>query len=260
MDDLAALLRIVAGPDPSGEGFEVAFPLGDHEALDFKQLTVFPLEHGGSKVQPSLRDVVRRAARVLEARGARVERLRSDLLKDALWIWGAMMSVVSDRTYAELVSGDPELPILRELLRIPFGRSHHTAPVLALIAGQRLMQLLPDRSNDKLVTLGRSLQREIESKLGDRGVLLHPPYARTAPVHGRPLLRPLDVGFTAVFNVLELPSTQIPAGLDAQGLPLGVQVVGARGRDHLCLGVARALEEEFGVLTPIDPRKKAQPS
>ena len=57
---------------------------------------------------------------------------------------------------------------------------------------------------------------------------------------------PIKYMYTAVFNVLELPVTQVPLGLDARGLPLGVQVVGAHGKDHVTIAVALALEKALG--------------
>jgi fatty acid amide hydrolase 2 len=51
-------------------------------------------------------------------------------------------------------------------------------------------------------------------------------------------------------NVLELPVTQVPLGLDRRGLPLGVQVVGIHGHDHVTVAVARALEQAFGGWVP----------
>jgi fatty acid amide hydrolase 2 len=49
-----------------------------------------------------------------------------------------------------------------------------------------------------------------------------------------------------VFNVLELPVTQVPAGFSQEGMPLGVQVVGARGQDHLTIAAAKVIEEALG--------------
>jgi fatty acid amide hydrolase 2 len=250
VDDLATILGVVMGPDRAGHGFMRDVELADHRAIDLKKLTVYPLEHGGAPVVPALRDSVKKAAHALEARGARIERMRPDLLRRAHWIWAAMMSAEASTSYAELVSGRRDLPVVREMLKLR--RSRHTFPVLATIALQRLLHRLPDRRSARLIAEGRAVARELAERLGDRGVLLHPPYARPAPRHGRALLRPLEFGFTAVFNVLELPATVVPTGVSADGLPLGVQVVGALGRDTLCLGVARALEEEFGVITPVD--------
>jgi fatty acid amide hydrolase 2 len=90
------------------------------------------------------------------------------------------------------------------------------------------------------------LQAELEALLGPGGVLLYPPYSRPAPRHGTPLLTPFDFVCTALFNVLEFPSTVVPIGFDGDGLPLSVQVVGRRGNDRLTVAVAETLESAFG--------------
>jgi amidase len=41
------------------------------------------------------------------------------------------------------------------------------------------------------------------------------------------------------------PAVCLPVGLDAQGMPFGLQIVGPRGGDAFDLGVAAALEEAF---------------
>ncbi len=63
--------------------------------------------------------------------------------------------------------------------------------------------------------------------------MLYPPYPTTAPRHNQPLLSPFNWVYTAVFNVLELPVTAAPLGLDQRGLPLGVQIAATHGNDHL---------------------------
>jgi amidase len=50
----------------------------------------------------------------------------------------------------------------------------------------------------------------------------------------------------ALATVCGLPATAIPAGLNAQGLPVGVQIIGPRGGDVLTLAVAQAIDEQFG--------------
>ena len=41
---------------------------------------------------------------------------------------------------------------------------------------------------------------------------------------------------------MELPATQVPLGLDSEGLPMGIQVVAAEGEDHRTIAIAMALE------------------
>ena len=52
--------------------------------------------------------------------------------------------------------------------------------------------------------------------------------------------------------VLGLPAMAVPTGV-VDGLPMGVQIVGSRFREDLCLTAAGAIEAHAGVLTPIDP-------
>ena len=54
-------------------------------------------------------------------------------------------------------------------------------------------------------------------------------------------------------NILGLPSCAVPVGAD-EGLPQGVQLIGARFREDLLLDAAQAIEDRAPVLTPIQPR------
>lgn len=54
-------------------------------------------------------------------------------------------------------------------------------------------------------------------------------------------------------NILGLPSCAVPVGAD-EGLPQGVQLIGARFREDLVLDAAEAVEQRAPVLTPIQPR------
>uniref|UniRef100_A0A6P7FYQ1 Fatty-acid amide hydrolase 2-like n=1 Tax=Diabrotica virgifera virgifera TaxID=50390 RepID=A0A6P7FYQ1_DIAVI len=95
-----------------------------------------------------------------------------------------------------------------------------------------------------------SLRRELLDLLGDDGVFLYPTHPTAAPYHNEPLVKPFNFSYTAVVNVLGLPATHCPMGLDKQGLPIGVQVVAADGNDRLCLAVAREIEKAFGGWVP----------
>jgi fatty acid amide hydrolase 2 len=69
-----------------------------------------------------------------------------------------------------------------------------------------------------------------------------------------PFLKQLGLRFnyayTAILNVLQLPATQVPLGMDRLRLPLGVQVVARHGQDHLSIATAELIEEVFGGWEP----------
>lgn len=60
--------------------------------------------------------------------------------------------------------------------------------------------------------------------------------------------------YTALFNIMELPCTQVPVYLTPRDrLPVGVQVIGAHGRDHLTIRVAQELARALGVDRGLQP-------
>ncbi len=244
-DDLFPLLEILAGPDgqdPGARPIELRAPsrvsLEGLRVLDVRETILLP-------VARPLLDAQARAARALARRGARVERRRFPALRQGLTIWASMLEAAGTKTFKELLGhGRPfDLPV--ELLRAFAGRSPHTVAALGLAVLEEIPKLLPSQA-EQAVRAGAELQREVEEALGDDGVLLFPSHAIPAPRHLRSLFPPFRFGYTAVWNVLELPATQVPLGLDARGVPLGVQVVSRRGNDHVTIAVAQALEREEG--------------
>jgi amidase len=56
-----------------------------------------------------------------------------------------------------------------------------------------------------------------------------------------------DLRFVSSINALGLPAAVVPVGLQ-QGRPVGVQLIGSRYREDLCLDAARAIERRTGIL------------
>ncbi|MER7151570.1 amidase [Streptomyces lydicus] len=59
--------------------------------------------------------------------------------------------------------------------------------------------------------------------------------------------------FTYPFNLTQQPAATVPCGVDGAGLPIGVQLVGARHADALVLRAAHALYEAGAAGTPAPP-------
>lgn len=64
----------------------------------------------------------------------------------------------------------------------------------------------------------------LQELLGDDGILLVPPCSSAALYHNQTLTKPFILTYTAIFNILGVPVTQVPLGLGSWGVPLGVQV------------------------------------
>ncbi len=54
--------------------------------------------------------------------------------------------------------------------------------------------------------------------------------------------------FTVTVNLAGLPGIAVPAGLDAQGLPLGLQLIGRPWEEAALLNTAYALENAAGFM------------
>ena len=70
-----------------------------------------------------------------------------------------------------------------------------------------------------------------------------------------PLTMYLNDVFTVTANLAGLPGLAVPAGLDAQGLPLGLQVIGKPFDEESCFAVGAAIERAAGFMA--QPRIKA---
>lgn len=86
-------------------------------------------------------------------------------------------------------------------------------------------------------------------------VCARPPFEVGHDLSGADAVRALveDMRLIAPANALGLPSAAVGAG-EGGGLPQGVQVIGPRWREDLCLDAAEAIERALGTMAPIDPR------
>jgi fatty acid amide hydrolase 2 len=247
--DLMPILEILVGPDGIDTSVEV-MELGEPDSVSFEGMRVLSIDGNGLRnVSTDLLDAQSRAASALAARGAVVTHDRIPGFKRSLDLWSKLMSAAEETPFASLLGQGKPISIGWEHLKWLVGRSEHTLPAIGLANIERL-PFIKSGDSIRLFAQVRALRDEIAERIGPDGVLLYPSYTRTAPRHGRPLLTPIDWVYTAVFNVLELPVTQVPLGLDSAGLPLGVQVAGCHGRDHVTIATAMALEADMGGWIP----------
>jgi fatty acid amide hydrolase 2 len=244
--DLMPLLRIIAGPD-GVDPVARSMQLGDPASVSLDGLRVATIEN--SSLLPmtrELRDARERAVGALVAAGAVVRRIELRSWRRALLPYLATLQAGTPRaTLALLSEAGVEAPTFRTLVR---RGGPHTLPTRLTLAAELLPQLGPEAA-EKLVETGHKLAAEIVEAIGD-GVILHPAHGRVAPRHGWTVGRPWLFTPSAMFNLAGVPVTEVPLGLTARGLPLGVQVAAAPGCDHISIAVALELERAFGGWVP----------
>ena len=133
-----------------------------------------------------------------------------------------------------------------ELLKAAIGQSKYTLAGLYFQFLKNNHGFLSSQKSEMYKEKARLLKKHVVDTLGEDGVLLFPTHASSALKHYDSLFNMYGVLFTAIFNILGLPSTHVPLGFDKNGLPIGIQVIAAPYQDRLCLLVARELEAAFG--------------
>ncbi|HEX8120101.1 MAG TPA: amidase [Solirubrobacteraceae bacterium] len=250
-EDLMPALRVIAGPD-GVDPIARDVDLGDPATVSLQGLDVVISEGAWFiPVSRDLRDARERAADALAAAGARVRRESMKSMRRALELYTFALKDGSPASFADVLAdaGVESVSLRRSLGGVLRKTGPHTMPTLILIAVERVASRVPERRVRRALAAAKSLAAEVEGVMNG-GVLLHPPHARVAPKHGRTVGRAWAITPTAVFNLLQLPVTQVPLGLDGRGLPLGVQVVAPHDRDHVSIACALELERALGGWVP----------
>lgn len=247
-EDLMPVLRLIAGPDGLDDMVRQV-ELGDPYSVDLSGLDV--LISRDAWFFPASRELMaarERAAGALAAYGANVREVSLKPLRRALGLLLVALANGGGDSLGQMLAPEGASPAgLGEVWKNR--RALHTWPTIWLMTGETLLDRSAPKTVRRQLAAGRALAREFNDTVGD-GVLLHPPHARVAPRHGTTVARPWAVAPTAMFNLTGSPVTQVPLGLNEQGLPVGVQVVAGMDRDHVAIACALALEKSFGGWVP----------
>jgi len=90
--------------------------------------------------------------------------------------------------------------------------------------------------------LRSTLQGELECFLAKYDALITPPTTGEAPATLEQTGNPT---FCSIWSLCGVPAVTIPVGFGPRGLPLGLQIVGAQGKDNQMLSTAHWCEGRF---------------
>ncbi len=239
--DLRVALGVLAGMHPRDP---LSVPAPVQGPSPRKPIRVAVVEHpAGGTTAASIRAGVRAAATALREAGYAVESISPPMLEEALETWGRWIAW-EFRTIrpqlAAVMSNDATG--FFDAFSALFGTSSYADGVALMQTRHRIARAWSEFFVDYPVILGPTW---CEPQFA-HGYDLDGPKAAANIVN---LMR-----FVTPMNLLGLPVVCVPTGT-ADGLPLGVQVIGERFREDLCLDAAAAIEERLGMLTPIDPAR-----
>lgn len=222
VEDSAGVLDALCGRPVSGAGSWLDRSRGEpREHLRVRFVTTTQI----GKVDPEIADAVRRVAAVLEAMG-------------------------HDVSEGEAIEGniDEFVPV--------YGRLAANIPILSERSVQTptawLRSIGRNYSNKDVRAINSRLADRMHGWFGDIDICITPTVGEPAPrvnafshLDGREQFRAnAELGaFTAPFNITGQPAASLPVGTTADGLPIGVQIVGRKDEDELILRLSRALHE-----------------
>jgi amidase len=236
--DVRAGLEIMAGMDPRDPN---SLPVMLRRPSPGQSLRIAVLaDPPGGSTDPGIAGVIRSAADHLAAAGHQVTEATPPLYEESLQVWAALLmaDLRAQRELLDMVIGEAGKHVLDNLdAKVP---AMDTAVVL---------NIHPTRF---------AIMRAWSEFFTDYDLIISPTWAHRAFAHDADLNPEFGDMLLETFrpvlpaNLLGLPAAVVPGGV-ANGLPVGVQVIGERFSDLICLYGAEQIEAAVGPITPIDP-------
>jgi amidase len=230
VDDLALVLGVISGPDGlDGDVPPVPLPPSAPRSLGELRLAIAPTMAGAPVAASVRRRVTRLAAEAMEA-GARIETRLPALDWAEL---GALFTDLVETVTGVLAPGKDE------------DDERFSLAWYLEALGRR----------DRLVSVWERYFDDLDALVVPASMTAafrHCEPGGAVPVDGRPVSYYENGRLLGPANLVGAPALTVPAGLDDEGLPIGVQIVGPRWSEMRLLDVARALEDA-GALPGFQP-------
>lgn len=251
LDDLALVLKIIAGPD--GEEWDVPpVPLDDVPERVMPELKfAWSTNFGGVPVTRETRDGIEKLATELARLGCKVEERNPDGFDfEAAWeTWGEIAIAERAATAPERVA--ERVAALNATLGVAVAVARGSAKGAAASVGDYMAALT---RRDRLISCLETFLRERDGFLCPVSVgpaIGHVPFGTPIEVDGRDVPYYLaGTSYTSVFNLTGNPAVVLPLARSRQGLPIGVQVVGKRWGEAALLAVCEKIVALTGPFVP----------
>ncbi len=243
--EVRALMEITSGPDGIDQNTQQQFKVTEN--IPWNEITVYWYETN-KIIDPdgTVCDAIFDSLEILARRGCRVERWQPVDIERTFDLYVAALKDAGSFSYVERLGDGRPVSLLNAWKQTLLNQSQHILPGVALATYEAILERFPkDRRSD--IDKLKGLQYIYDRKLGKNGLLISPSWPHVAPRIGTDVYKQF-FGFTycALYNILEMPATVVPVRQNEDGLPIGVQIAGAKLNDALTLQAAECIEQEVG--------------
>lgn len=253
-DDLAFLLEIVARPRPhEGPQWQIALPPCRLDALSqVRVATRFSDSH--SPIADDIAQCYQTLAGELEARGAMISHCQEPLLdhETVLPLYYTMLGSLigtglKPKQRRAMRRNLNMMKLFRRWLTLTHGIEHYAEGInqsfLEWLTHHEQREKLRAAVVEKVFSGADVLLTPVAPVTAIEHDHSNPMFRRTIRVNGQPRPYTDKMNWIGLATLLGLPATSAPVGVDSQGLPVNVQIIGAPGQDLTTIGFAHLLEQ-----------------
>lgn len=237
--DAALMLSVIAGPDPRDRH---SIPDSDIDWLlaakgSLKGLRIaYSADWGYAAVDPQVREIVGKAVRVFEQElGCVVEEAHPGFSDP-------------QETFAALVAQETDLTGMRKLME-SYGE-RMSPHLVAMLKKEWTAEMFTDANLQRKAVTNKMWRFMQRYDLLLTPTLATPPFPvdieGPETIEGRKVTPAEWLAFVFPINLTGQPAASIPAGFTAEGLPVGLQIVGRHLDDALVLRASAAFEKVCG--------------
>ena len=269
VQDCAILLNVISGYD---EMDSTSADVGEKDYTkslqkDIKGLKIgVPKEFYGEGINPEVRASVESAVAKYKEMGAEVEEFSLDVSQYALATYYIISCAEASSNLGRYdgiryTYRSPEAKTLKDVFKKSRSEAFGAEVKRRIILGTYVLSSgYYDAYYKKAQQVRTLIMNQFNKAFEKYDVILTPTAPTTAFKIGEKSNNPLEMYMadicTVSINVAGLPGISIPCGVDSQGLPIGMQIIGNKFEEETILKVAYAFEQEINFREKYKPTFK----
>jgi fatty acid amide hydrolase 2 len=194
-------------------------------------------------IDPDIKESIESILDYFQSEGSIIEKKTYHTLGSALYIWSRFINL--DGTLNDFIIKE-NTNFKQNFINYFTGNMTTTTFGINILSDFTTDISISEKEEEFLRELKESLKKTIIKDLNSEKkytVLISSSFPTVAPYHNKSYKYVFDIGILGIFNILGFPVTQVPLGLNKDGIPLGMQIIGLHYMDQLTIKIAELLEK-----------------